>query len=298
MQVEILNNEKNILKQDVLKLLTKYDPNKNSDKCQIKIDETETTKEWLETIELLFANSRSRIIKANIHICKEEDKKVVIIKLGNSESLYKEYLIGKYMSERNPNFMNYSCYFQCNNQLKKYTKINTKKYICNGKGDELKVLIMPYYIFGNFKDFCWNSLNYKVLISCTAQILASYLYAYEQIGFLHNDCHLGNVLIDKTDEKEYVYKIKDTIIKVPVFGYKIIIMDYETSIFDMNKKEANTLTTNMLSILTNCLKISKKNTDAELYFYKGIYNISKLYGQNNYLELVKIINLFISYIDE
>lgn len=119
-----------------------------------------------------------------------------------------------------------------------------------------------------------------------------------KLVFYIMDCHLGNVLIDKTDEKEYVYKIKDTIIKVPVFGYKIIIMDYETSIFDMNKKEANTLTTNMLSILTNCLKISKKNTDAELYFYKGIYNISKLYGQNNYLELVKIINLFISYIDE
>ena len=294
MELSILNNEKNTIIQDTIKLMAKYDPYKNSDICQIKIDETEITKDWLETIELLAQTSRSRIIKANMNICKEEQQKIVILKLSNNDSLYKEYLIGRYMSKKNPNFMNYTCYFQCDDQLNKYNKKSIKKYLCNGKGDELKILIMPFYKLGSFKDFSWKSVEKKILVSCTAQILAAYLYAYNNIGFLHNDCHLGNILIDETTEKEFIYKINDEIINIPVFGYKIIIMDYETTLFDRQKVNSIILIKDILKLITDI--IHKNEVDS--YFYKTNIKINSLLVKNNYIDLVNIIKYLLSSLDE
>jgi hypothetical protein len=243
MEVSILPNDKNIIKQDIIKLMSTYNPEFNSDLCQIKIDETETTKDWVEAIEFLFGNNRSSIIKANMNLNNEN--KIVILKLSINNSLYKEYLIGKYMSNKNTNFMNYTCYFQCN--------ININKYLCNGKGDELKILIMPFYKLGNFKDFFSNMQDNSILKSCTAQIMASYLFAYSKLGFLHNDCHLGNILIDTSIEDVFEYQINTEILKIPVFGYKIVIMDYETSIFDMDKTNSIMLIKDMFRITSEII---------------------------------------------
>lgn len=291
MEVSILPNDKNIIKQDIIKLMTTYDPTKNCDLCQIKIDETDTTKDWLETIEFLFGNNRSSIIKANMNL--NDEQKIVILKLSINNSLYKEYLIGKYMSKNNSNFMNYTCFFQCNDRFKEYKSLNIKKYLCNGKGDELKILIMPFYKLGNFKDFFGNMKDNAILKSCTAQIMASYLYAYSKLGFLHNDCHLGNILIDESIEDKFEYKVNNEILKIPVFGYKIVIMDYETSIFDMDKTNSIMLIKDMFRITS---EIIHKN-DVDDYFTNMNIELNKLIKTKNYMELINIINYLVDSID-
>jgi hypothetical protein len=271
--------------------MSTYNPEFNSDLCQIKIDETETTKDWVETIELLFGNNRSSIIKANMNLNNEN--KIVILKLSINNSLYKEYLIGKYMSNKNTNFMNYTCYFQCNDNFKEYKNVNIKKYLCNGKGDELKILIMPFYKLGNFKDFFSNMQDNSILKSCTAQIMASYLFAYSKLGFLHNDCHLGNILIDTSIEDVFEYQIDTENLKIPVFGYKIIIMDYDTSIFDMDKTNSIMLIKDIFRITS---EIIHKNEVDDLFRNMNI-ELNNLIKTKKYMEIINIINHLVDSID-
>lgn len=189
-------------------------------------------------------------------------------------------------------------YFQCEDQLKKYTRRSIKKYLCNGKGDELKVLIMPFYKLGSFKDFPWNTVEIKNVLSCVAQIMTAYLHAYNKIGFLHNDCHLGNILIDETTEKEFIYIINDNIIKIPLFGYKIIVMDFENSILDIKRQNTDTLLNSIVLILANCVNTHNKNSNADLYIYKAMRRVSLLVNKNNYLEVINIINLLLGSFEE
>lgn len=121
MVVSLLPHDKNIMKHEIIKLMALYDPDKNSDLCQIKIDETETTVEWLETIKFIFGNNRSSIIKANMNL--NNINKIVILKLSMNNSLYKEYLIGKYMSNKSNNFLKYTCFFNVMINLKNITRL-------------------------------------------------------------------------------------------------------------------------------------------------------------------------------
>jgi hypothetical protein len=207
-----------------------------------------------------------------------------------SSPLYKEYLIGKYMNKRGKNFMSYTCFFQCNDHFKEYKPSNIKKYLCNGKGDELKILIMPFYKLGNFKDFFSNIQNDKILKSCTAQILASYLFAYNKLGFLHNDCHLGNILIDEEIENEIIYEINGDTINVPVFGYKILIMDYESSIFDFERQSSQILIKDLFKITS---EIIHKN-EIDDYIRNTNIEINNLIKTKKYTDLIDITKKLIN----
>ena len=53
--------------------------------------------------------------------------------------------------------------------------------------------------------------------------------AYDMMGFIHGDLHLGNVLLKRTKQAEIVYKFGEKSVLLPTMGYKIVIMDFEKS---------------------------------------------------------------------
>lgn len=259
MNIQLLENDKNTIKQDVIKLLVEYIPHIDSNVRNINIDETDITKDWLQGIKLLVENNKKRILSS-----LEKSQKIVI-KISNNISLHSEYLISKHMNKKINNFCNYDYLY-------------SDKYDC---------IIMPYYELGSFKDFNWNDYN-NVLYTSTAQILSSYLCAYHLAGFIHNECHLGNYLIDKTDDLSYTYEIDDNIINVPTHGIKIYVMDFETSIFDFKKNNQRIFISDISKILSDIRH--KINNDVIFNAVIKSFNVIK---SNNYLDIVDIINYLI-----
>jgi hypothetical protein len=53
--------------------------------------------------------------------------------------------------------------------------------------------------------------------------------AYETCGFIHGDFHLDNILLKKTKKREIMYTWINSSRSVPTNGYKIVIMDFDSS---------------------------------------------------------------------
>ena len=104
--------------------------------------------------------------------------------------------------------------------------INNKKYI----------LVMNYYKEGCIKKYDWTVENIYILKSLLKQCIISILKAYKKYGFIHNDLHFGNILIDKKEKEEIYYQGY----KIYTFGYEIVIMDVGKSFNNLDKIDGNT----------------------------------------------------------
>jgi predicted unusual protein kinase regulating ubiquinone biosynthesis (AarF/ABC1/UbiB family) len=58
--------------------------------------------------------------------------------------------------------------------------------------------------------------------------------SYYNFGFIHNDVHFGNYLIKKSDN-----------------NYNVVIIDFENSLFDIDKKNIDILYNNFKQIINN-----------------------------------------------
>jgi ATP-dependent Clp protease ATP-binding subunit ClpA len=78
--------------------------------------------------------------------------------------------------------------------------------------------------------------NYKISFDKTIinQIFASLLLAYITFGFIHNDLHVGNILLKKTSKPYFTYKIKNKTIKIQTQGIQIVFFDFDRSYFVEN----------------------------------------------------------------
>ena len=54
-------------------------------------------------------------------------------------------------------------------------------------------LFMPYYKFGSLVQY--EPENLEQIISLINQVLAATYLAFQKLGFLHNDLHIGNILV-------------------------------------------------------------------------------------------------------
>ncbi len=167
--------------------------------CQDALNESHTTEEWL-TIEGLLAGNEFNVLKASFKNLKD-----VVVKFGRTELMLNEYNICHLAHEHKiPNFIKYLCIFSCNDDETKIKRQDfaTRKYICNGPGETLGMIIMPFYSMGSLEKYRWNKNNFQVLQNVLQQICWSLLYAYEQFGFVHGDMHVGNVLLRSTKKQE------------------------------------------------------------------------------------------------
>lgn len=196
--------------------------------CQEKITpENPTTKEWLEILKQLKPTNFKDKNKVLLGIL--EKRKNVVIKISDSDRIFHEYYIGDVLKKHNvPGFIEYICKFQCADKYKKYPD-PTSTSLCTGPGDDMKVIVMPYYSHGNLKLYKWKPENYHVLKTSILHVVLSLLQAYETSHIIHNDIHLQNVLIAPTTKKSITYTIEGQAVELPTYGLRTIIMDFENA---------------------------------------------------------------------
>ncbi len=198
--------------------------------CQEKIrPENPTTKEWLEIEKQLKPTNFKDKNKVLLGVL--EKRKNVVIKISDSDRIFHEYYIGDVLKKHNiPGFIEYICHFKCADDYKKYPEPGSKSTsLCIGPGDDMKVIVMPYYSHGNLKLYKWKPENYHVLKTSILHVILSLLQAYESAHIIHNDIHLQNVLIAPTTKKTIIYTIEGQAVELPTYGLRTIIMDFENA---------------------------------------------------------------------
>jgi serine/threonine protein kinase len=139
-------------------------------------------------------------------------KKPIVVKIGReNQTIEKEYDYGKQLKHANiPGFIRYICLFSCL--------------------DAPRTLLMPYISEGSLRTFEWTSEKLPILESAILQAIMSSMIAYIKCGFIHGDFHLDNILLKKTKKREIIYDLgKGESISIPTNGYKIVILDFDSS---------------------------------------------------------------------
>jgi hypothetical protein len=231
------------------------------------------------------------ILKKNKHI---------VIKIGPSnKTTQKEYEIGELLySNKLSGFIKYNCIFTCYDNTDETIEININKRnkpklpsnICDAeKTEENKkdVLIMPYVKDGSVENYEWTEQNVSILKNLLLQAILSLTVAFQKIGFIHGDLHLGNLLFKPTTKTHLSYSIDGIPEKIHIetTGYKLVIMDFEKSIMGIQEHEHGIATfwDGLLNLckkfdtglkVTNSCRIDWNNADI-LQFLKNARNIKK-----------------------
>jgi predicted unusual protein kinase regulating ubiquinone biosynthesis (AarF/ABC1/UbiB family) len=77
-------------------------------------------------------------------------------------------------------------------------------------------------------------MNINEIISIINQVIASTTLAFEKLGFIHGDLHLGNVLIKNTKKDFIKYKYNDKDLEIKTNGIEIVMFDFDRSNFSGN----------------------------------------------------------------
>ena len=164
---------------------------------------------------------------------------------------------------------------------------------------------MPYIADGSIKNFNWTEHKLDILKSVLSQSIMSLFLAYHKIGFLHNDIHLDNILIKKTKKQyiDYDYEnennthSKHNKIQIPTHGYKIVILDFDSSMINVNKDIAIEFywsnLENMLSRVNTDLRTKNGDIINMIELAKDILSfISKQkLVKGNYFETLKLLDM-------
>ena len=165
------------------------------------------TKKWLKPLEPLIIDDINT--SGLIMIAENIEKEKVIVKITKDkrDDIVEINNIIKDM----PNFINTYCSFSC---LENFDALDTQYEgadgFCNskdGSGDFITLEIMKKYKNGSLNKYI-NKLELDQVINIIKQLLLAQIHIFNKTGFLHNDIHLGNILIEKSkNEIELKYKI-------------------------------------------------------------------------------------------
>ena len=76
----------------------------------------------------------------------------------------------------------------------------------------------------------------RQLKSILFQIIFGLTYLQKHFDFTHNDLHVNNIMLSKTDKKFLVYNADKTFFRVPTCGYIAKIIDYGRAIFTFRNR--------------------------------------------------------------
>lgn len=150
-----------------------------------------------------------------------------VLKIGRIDMLEKDYTISLLLQQI-PGFIQYSNIFKLYDTRGTLDILvyNYLKRLCTTDGKtNFGILVMPNYILGNIESYVWREEELGVLKNVLKQICFGLMYAYEKIGFLHNDEHLGNILLYRTSEKSIRYGD----LELPLEDLYAVITDFEKS---------------------------------------------------------------------
>jgi len=191
------------------------------------VQNPETNREWIELMERIAHQSGD----FKLFIAKLNKKTPIVVKVGNKDKLKNEYELGKTL-QKLYNFIDFFCYFECNNKLQ---NINVQKPLCNTVNPaNVGILVMPDYALGRIDKYNWTRENFPILKNVLKHIVCSLLLAYENNKFIHRDTHLGNILLKHATNKNIKYK--DNCI-IDVNGILPVIMDFDRSIIDTENNQ-------------------------------------------------------------
>ena len=151
------------------------------------------TKKWLKPIEKYITYDVNT--EGLIMLGKFIDKEEVIIKI-TKDKRYDIIEINKLIKDL-PNFAETYCSFSW---LENFDSLSNEykdsKSFCNAKDDNkvITLEIMKKYKNGSlFK--LQNKLNIEQVVNIMKQLMLAQIHAYSKTGLLHNDMHLGNILV-------------------------------------------------------------------------------------------------------
>lgn len=195
------------------------------------------TREWIQ-IQSQFDHSSSdyKIFSGLL-----DNNKNIVVKIGNTK-LQEEYQIGKALNDCK-NFIKFYCVFNCNNTLE---NVNVGSSLCKSQGNNIGILVMPYYPIGRIDKYEWNRNNFDVLKSVLKHIVCSLLYAFEKEGFVHRDTHLGNILLKKTKKRAIIYNQ----LEIGINNMLPVIMDFDRSALNKNPAAVKQVYIDIQRILT------------------------------------------------
>lgn len=200
--------------------------------------------ESLQTNTLIRNTNHVAILKAVFtdDSIPKKNKHIVVKIMRSNKSSEREFIVGQELfAHKLHGFIKYVCLFSCydttnedNSEITAQgpsTKLETK--ICQAEHVEKnlkKVLVMPYIQKGSIEDYVWNSENIHILKNILIQAVLALSAAYDAVGFLHGDLHLGNILFKETKIGTITYKSgRLGEISIDTQGYKVVIMDFEKS---------------------------------------------------------------------
>ncbi len=267
------------------------------------------TKKWLKPIEKLITediNTEGLLI-----VSKFIDKEEVIVKITKQkkENIKKANIIleANKIVKNMPNFIETYCSFTClenfNALSNEYKDSNS---FCNPTEDNNKIItleIMKKYKNGSLFKF-QNKLNKDQVVNILQQLTLAQIHVYSKTGFLHNDLHLGNILIHHVKKPTHIiYEFSTDTLRtkeiVVTSNYIIpLISDFNESTiykndYEINKEHFNqkhTLCNNINDTFNQCLLllkeqdyiqimnlIKKKEDDIDIYISSSERNLRSYY---------------------
>ena len=188
--------------------------------CQSKLTpDNPTTKDWLTDIKK----------ELEVHDILQgflDKRKEVVIKYGTPAEIQTDYTIAETLNGL-PNFLKYYCNFTCENG--EITTGWRSAHLCNPSASPKKrygFIIMPYFPLGSMMNYRWDIRNFDIMKSTAKQVCFAMLHAFEKHGMVHNDLHLGNVMMRRTKKVSVKYGAYE----LPTNGIYPIIIDFDVSV--------------------------------------------------------------------
>lgn len=249
--------------------------------CQNTINKNPNTTNWIELNQVIKETKDLKIFNGILTKTHE-----IVVKIGKSETIVKEYKISHQLSSIS-GFIQYYCFFTCTNNIK---QIINNSSICATDGDKINILLMKHYKSGSIKNYNWTKENFNLLKSLLKQIFYSLYLAYIKYGFLHNDTHFGNFLLKPSNELYSKYEK----INIRLYGFVVVIMDFENSLFDNDiGLNAYFLTKSFYQIISNILfELNIITSNKKILDYlTGLIDTNKIVNIEYLLSLVDEIEM-------
>ena len=176
-----------------------------------------TKNHWIQ-LKKVFQNLEGKHIATILGVL--ENNQDVVVKIQSIEKARNEFMFERKLRSFR-GFIEFGCMATCGTQpseIINYGRAETKptKILCNKKGDNIGIIVMPYYKNGSFKEFLKNKATNKHIRHITTLAILSYYIAYKKLGFAHGDFYTKNVVIDE--------------------NYRPLIIDFEQSSFNSPRK--------------------------------------------------------------
>jgi hypothetical protein len=279
--------------------------------CQDRL--VENTKDWLEIVKTLRVErdfDKSRIL---LGILEKNDK--VVVKIGDDQNITHEYEIGEALKRRK-GFMKFICYFECNDRFTSYPgNVSSRNYssteggtyapfggyLCNGKGNTMKSIVMPHYELGSIGDYAWDKNNIDNLRSCLQQTALIIWINYSRYGFIHGDLHAKNILlnvvksINETESNQLSYTINGKVVNIGKRGFDIVIMDFENSKIVDKSKICELMTfyldlSKLFSHLSTFVKDLKAAALLKIVTHVGLLSSKMKFAEEDIIDIIPLID--------